>query len=207
MARYTGPRCKLCRRFGEPLMLRGDRCATKCALQRRAQPTGFRQTRRRRLSDRALQLREKQKARYTYGILERQFRRYYEEAVRRPGVTGDNLLRLLETRLDNIVYRLGWADSRAQARQVVNHGHIAVNGRKSAIASTHARPNDIVSWTESGKKTEYFKIVQETVKSKEIAPWLSLDVDNMTGRVLRLPEAIEAGAKFDPLVIVEYYSR
>lgn len=207
MARYTGPRCRLCRRFGEPLMLSGDKCATKCALQRRAPTTGFRQTRRRRLSDRALQLREKQKARYTYGVLERQFRRYYEEAVRRPGVTGDNLLRLLETRLDNVVYRLGWADSRAQARQVVNHGHIAVNGRKSAIASAHVRLDDEVSWTESGKKTEYFKVVQETVKSKEIAPWLSLDAENMTGRVLRLPEAIEAGAKFDPLVIVEYYSR
>lgn len=207
MARYRGPRCRICRRYGEPLLLKGDSCASKCALQRRTQPPGYRIARRRRISDRALQLREKQKARYAYGVLERQFRRYYAEAVRRPGITGDNLIRLLETRLDNVVYRLGFADSRAQARQIVNHGHIALNGRKTNIASAHVREGDVIDWTESGKKTEYFQIVRETVKSKEIPAWLSLDADNMAGRVLRLPEAAEAGAKFDPAVIVEYYSR
>lgn len=188
-------------------MLKGDRCYTKCALTRRSQPPGHRLARRRRLSDRALQLREKQKARVTYGVLERQFRRYYAEAVRRPGVTGDNLIRLLEMRLDNVVYRLGFADSRAQARQFVNHGQMAINGRKTSIASAHVRAGDTVGWSDSGKKTEAFKVAEEVVKSKEIAPWLLLDAGNMTGRVLRPPEVIEAGVKFDPLVIVEYYSR
>jgi small subunit ribosomal protein S4 len=154
-----------------------------------------------------MQLREKQRARYTYGVLERQFRRYYAEAVRRPGVTGDNLVRLLESRLDNVVYRLGFADSRAQARQLVNHGHLAINGRKTGIPSALVKAGDIVGWTESGKKTEYFKIVQETVTNKEISPWVVLDKETMTGRVLRAPEIAEAGIKFDPLVIVEYYSR
>ena len=207
MARYTGPVCRLCRRHGDALMLKGERCYTKCAFQKRPQPPGYRLPRRRRVSDRAMQLREKQRARYTYGVLERQFRRYYAEAVRRPGVTGDNLVRLLESRLDNVVYRLGFADSRAQARQLVNHGHLAVNGRKTGIPSALVKAGDVVGWTESGKKTEYFKIVQETVTNKEISPWVVLDIETMTGRVLRAPEIAEAGIKFDPLVIVEYYSR
>jgi len=207
MARYTGPVCRLCRRHGDALMLKGERCYTKCAFQKRPQPPGYRLPRRRRVSDRAMQLREKQRARYTYGVLERQFRRYYAEAVRRPGVTGDNLVRLLESRLDNVVYRLGFADSRAQARQLVNHGHLAVNGRKTGIPSALVKAGDVVGWTESGKKTEYFKVVQETVTNKEISPWVVLDKETMTGRVLRAPEIAEAGIKFDPLVIVEYYSR
>ena len=207
MARYTGPVCRLCRRHGDALMLTGERCYTKCAFQKRPQPPGYRLPRRRRVSDRAMQLREKQRARYTYGVLERQFRRYYAEAVRRPGVTGDNLVRLLESRLDNVVYRLGFADSRAQARQLVNHGHLAVNGRKTGIPSALVKAGDVVGWTESGKKTEYFKVVQETVTNKEISPWVVLDKETMTGRVLRAPEIAEAGIKFDPLVIVEYYSR
>ena len=207
MARYTGPVCRLCRRHGDALMLKGERCYTKCAFQKRPQPPGYRLPRRRRVSVRAMQLREKQRARYTYGVLERQFRRYYAEAVRRPGVTGDNLVRLLESRLDNVVYRLGFADSRAQARQLVNHGHLAINGRKTGIPSALVKAGDVVGWTESGKKTEYFKIVQETVTNKEISPWVVLDIETMTGRVLRAPEIAEAGIKFDPLVIVEYYSR
>jgi small subunit ribosomal protein S4 len=207
MARYRGPVCRLCRRFGEKLMLKGERCYRKCAVERRSQPPGFRLARRRRISDRAVQLREKQKARFTYGILERQFRRYYAEAVRRPGVTGDNLLRLLETRLDNVIYRLGLADSRSQARQVVRHGHIMVNGRKASIPSAHVKVNDIVGWSQRGKKSEYYKVVEETAKSKEVPSWLARDEDTLTGRVLRLPEAVDAGAPFDPLVIVEYYSR
>ena len=207
MARYTGPVCRLCRRHGDALMLKGERCYTKCAFQKRPQPPGYRLPRRRRISDRAMQLREKQKARFTYGVLERQFRRYYAEAVRRPGVTGDNLIRLLETRLDNVVYRLGFADSRAQARQLVNHGHLSVDGRKTGIPSAHVKVGAAIGWTESGKKTEYYKIVQETVKNKEIPAWLSLDGATMTGSVLRPPEPSDAGVKFDPLVIVEYYSR
>jgi small subunit ribosomal protein S4 len=131
MARYTGPVCRICRRYGEKLMLKGDKCVTKCTLDRRPTPPGAAQARRRKLSDRALQLREKQKARYTYGVLEKQFRRYYEDAVRRPGVTGENLVRMLEMRLDNVVYKMGFADSLRQARQVVRHGHIMLNGRKT----------------------------------------------------------------------------
>ena len=190
-------------------MLKGDRCYRKCGLERRTQPPGFRvrTVRRRRISDRAVQLMEKQKARFTYGILERQFRRYYAEAVRRPGVTGDNLIRLLEMRLDNVIFRLGLADSRNQARQVVRHGHIIVNGRKSSIPSSQVRINDIVGWSQRGKKSEYYKVVEETAKNKVVPSWLARDDDTLTGRILRAPEPADAGAPFDPLVIVEYYSR
>jgi small subunit ribosomal protein S4 len=188
-------------------MLKGERCYRKCAVERRGQPPGFRTARRRRISDRAVQLREKQKARFTYGILERQFRRYYADAVRRPGVTGDNLLRLLEMRLDNVIFRLGLADSRAQARQLVNHGHVVVNGRKTGISSAQVKVNDIIGWSPRGKKSQYYKVVEETAKSKEVPSWLVRDDATMTGRVLRVPEAEDAGAPFDPLVIVEYYSR
>ncbi|MGD0765896.1 MAG: 30S ribosomal protein S4 [Dehalococcoidia bacterium] len=207
MARYTGPVCRLCRRYGVKLMLKGDRCYRKCAVERRSQPPGYRLPRRRRISDRAVQLREKQKARFTYGVLERQFRRYYKEAVSRPGVTGDNLIRLLELRLDNVVYRLGLADSRSQARQLVCHGHILVNGRKTGIASAQAKAGDIIGWSQSGKKSEYYKVIEETIKSKTVPEWLALDTTTLVGRVVRPPEPVEAGATFDPLVIVEYYSR
>ena len=136
MARYTGPVCRLCRRYGEKLLLKGDKCFTKCTLDKRPTPPGEQKSgRRRKLSDRGLQLREKQKARYSYGVLEKQFVDYYEDAVRLPGVTGENLVRLLELRLDNIVHRLGFADSRKQARQLVRHGHIMLNGRKTDIPS------------------------------------------------------------------------
>jgi small subunit ribosomal protein S4 len=208
MARYTAAVCRLCRRYGDKLMLKGERCYTpKCAMERRSQPPGYRVPRRRRISDRAIQLREKQKARFTYGVLERQFRRYYREAVRRPGITGDNLICLLETRLDNVVYRLGLADSRAQARQLVRHGHILLNGRKTDVPSAQAKVGDVIAWTPSGTKSEHYKMVQETVKSKEIPGWLSLDATSLTGRVMSAPEPSDAGVKFDPLVIVEYYSR
>jgi small subunit ribosomal protein S4 len=208
MARYTGAVCRLCRRYGEKLMLKGDRCYTpKCAIERRSQPPGYRLPRRRRISDRAIQLREKQKARFTYGVLERQFRQYYKEAIRLPGITGDNLIRLLEMRLDNVVYRLGFADSRAQGRQLVRHGHILLNARKTDVPSAQVKVGDVIAWTPSGTKSEYYKTVQEIVKSKEIPSWLSLDLAALTGRVLSAAEPSDAGAKFDPLVIVEYYSR
>jgi small subunit ribosomal protein S4 len=208
MARYSGPVCRLCRRLGDKLYLKGEKCFTpKCPFEKRPFPPGQRSTRRRKVSDRGLQLREKQRGRAVYGILERQFRRYYEEAVRRHGVTGENLLRTLELRLDNVAYRLGFADSRAQARQIVLHGHIAVNERKSAIPSHVLKVNDVISLTQRGSKSEYFKIVSEQIASKSIPSWLSLDVANMTGRILMLPEVEEIGAKFNPATIVEYYSR
>jgi small subunit ribosomal protein S4 len=208
MARYTGPVCRLCRRLGDKLYLKGEKCFTpKCPFEKRPFAPGQRSTRRRKVSDRGLQLREKQRGRVIYGVLERQFQKYYEEAVRRHGVTGENLLRTLELRLDNVVFRLGFADSRAQARQVALHGHIAVNGRKSAIPSHVLKVGDVVSLTQRGSKSEYFKMVGEQIASKSIPSWLSLDTAAMTGRILSLPEVEEIGAKFNPATIVEYYSR
>ena len=208
MARYTGPVCRLCRRLGDKLYLKGEKCFTpKCPFEKRPFAPGQRSTRRRKVSDRGLQLREKQRGRAVYGILERQFQRYYQEAVKRHGVTGENLLRTLELRLDNVVYRLGFADSRAQARQIALHGHIAVNGRKSAIPSHVLKPNDVISLTSRGSKSEYFKIVSEQIASKSIPSWLNLDAGTMTGRILALPEVDEIGAKFNAATIVEYYSR
>lgn len=207
MARNTGPRCRICRRLGEKLYLKGEKCFTNCIFDKRPYPPGPRSTRRRKVSDRGLQWREKQKGRSVYGILEAQFQRYYQEAVQKHGVTGDNLLRTLEMRLDNIIFRLGLADSRQQGRQVVLHGHFTVNGRKSAIPSHILKPGDEVGWTSRGAHSEYFKVVSESVASKAIPSWLSMDVANMTGRVLAPPEVEEIGAKFNPSTIVEYYSR
>jgi small subunit ribosomal protein S4 len=209
MARYLGPVCRLCRRHGEKLFLKGERCFTpKCSFERRPNPPGPRPSRRRKISDRGLQLREKQRARAAYGVLERQFVRYYKEAVRRPGVSGENLVRLLETRLDNAVYRLGLADSRNQARQVVRHGMIAVNGRKLDIPSAHLKEGDTVGFTPRGLRSEYFKIVQETIKSKNPPSWLSLDAASVTGRVVAPPSVAQGETHlFNENVIIEYYSR
>jgi small subunit ribosomal protein S4 len=208
MARYTGPVCRICRRYGEKLMLKGDKCVTKCTLDKRPTPPGQVATgRRRKLSDRALQLREKQKARYSYGVLEKQFVQYYEDAVRQPGVTGDNLVRKLEMRLDSVVHRMGFADSLAQARQVINHGHIARNGRKTSVASAVTKPGDTISWTARGRQTEAFKYAQENMQSKKIPSWLNVDASAMSGRVLSAPAPGEIMPKFDPAVIVEFYSR
>jgi small subunit ribosomal protein S4 len=206
MARYTGPVCRICRRYGEKLMLKGDKCVTKCTLDKRPSPPGQTQARRRKLSDRALQLREKQKARYSYGVLEKPFVRYYKDAVRQPGVTGQNLVRSLESRLDNIVHKMGFADSLRQARQLVNHGHIMLNGRKTKTASAATKPGDVVGWTPASRKTEYFKIAQANMASKRPPAWLNVDAAAMTGRVVTPPPAVETGT-FDPAVIVEYYSR
>ena len=208
MARYVGPVCRLCRRHGEKLMLKGDRCYTpKCAFERRPTPPGMRTARRRKVSDRGLQLREKQRARSIYGLLERQFRGYYHEAIHQPGVTGDNLLKLLESRLDNVVYRLGWADSRNQARQVVRHGQITVGGRKVNVPSARIKPGDIIGWTEGARSSEYFAIAKERVAGKSIVSWLTMNPDAMTGQALTEVNPAEAELLFDPSVIVEYYSR
>lgn len=208
MARYRGPDCRICRRHGEKLYLKGERCmGPKCAIERRNFPPGPRATRRRKVSDRGLQLREKQKARYAYGVLERQFVLYYQEASRLPGVTGENLVRLLETRLDNTVHRLGWADSRDQARQLVRHGQISLNSRKTDIPSAQVKAGDLIGWTASGRKTEYFKVRSATATSVATPRWLALDRDAMTGRVVGLPERADADRTFNEAVIVEYYSR
>jgi len=191
------------------LYLKGERCySPRCSFEKRPYPPGVHTLRRRKLSDRGLQLREKQKARFTYGLMEAQFRRYYEEAKRRAGVTGDNLLRLLEMRLDNVVYRLGFADSRRQARQLVRHGHIAVNGRKVDIPSCQVRPGDVISWTERGQKTKAFALMREAVEGKGVPSWLSLDKANLRGRVLAFPTPSDLpDIRFNPKAIVEYYSR
>lgn len=208
MARYNDADCRICRRHGEKLFLKGTKCmGPKCTFEKRPNPPGMTQSRRRKVSDRGLQLREKQKARFAYGVLERQFRRYYEEAAHRPGVTGENLVRILESRLDNVVHRLGWGDSRDQARQVVNHGHITLNGRKTDIPSARVKVGDIVGWTERGRKTEYFKIVQESMQNVNPPQWLSVDPAAMTGRVLAMPARADGDRTFNENVIVEFYSR
>jgi len=208
MARYTGAVCRLCRRSGEKLLLKGSRCFTpKCALDKRPKPPGQISARRRRSSDRALQLREKQKARYTYGTLERQFRHTFTQAERQAGITGENLLILLERRLDNVVYRLGFADSRTQARQIVRHGHILLNGRKTNIPSCLVKEGDTISWREGSQKTEYYKQLAQTIEAKTVLGWLSLDRQTLVGQVLSLPTPEEVDAKFDGKAIVEYYSR
>ena len=209
MARYTGPVCRLCRRSGEKLFIKGIRCFTpKCAVDKRPKPPGQQQSRRRqRISDRGLQLREKQKARYTYGTLEGQFRNIFTQAERQTGITGENLLVLLERRLDNIVYRLGFADSRSQARQIVRHGHIVLNGQKTNIPSCLVKEGDTIGWREGSKKSEYYKQLAQSIESKSVLSWLSLDSQNLVGQVLSLPTPDDIDAKFDGKTIVEYYSR
>ncbi len=209
MARYTGPVCKLCRREGMKLFLKGERCFTpKCAIERRNQPPGQHGQRRRgKVSDYGLQLREKQKARRTYGILERQFQRHFEMAESRPGVTGENLLQILETRLDNIVYRLGIADSRAQARQVVMHGHILVNGVKTDISSYICKPGDVIAVRPEHSTNEYFKTVAVGIGRKDVPSWLTLDPAALTGRLVTLPARADLDVNLNEQLIVEYYSR
>ncbi|MFC2022096.1 30S ribosomal protein S4 [Chloroflexota bacterium] len=204
MARYTAAVCKLCHRCNEKLMLKGSRCLTpKCAMDRRRRIPN----RRRRVSDRGLQLIEKQKIRYTYGVLEKQFRRFFAQAGRQPGITGENLLVLLERRLDNVVYRLGFADSRAQARQLVQHGHIMLNGRKTDIPSCLVTEGDTISWKESSAKTEYYKQLVESIEAKSVASWLSLNRQNLVGQAVSLPTPDEVGGTLDGKALVEYYSR
>jgi small subunit ribosomal protein S4 len=208
MARYTGPVCKLCRREGVQLFLKGDKCIQKCTLNRRnTRPGQHGSGRSRKPSGYALQLREKQKVRRTYGVLERQFSKHFATAARRPGRTGQTLLEILEMRLDNLVYRLGFADSRAQARQLVCHGHFAVNGRKTDIPSFIARPNDVITVRERSKGLEYFKTRALLLAQKGVPDWLSLDINAMAGRVLALPSRDELGLAFDEQMVVEYYQR
>ena len=208
MGRYTGPVCRLCRRQGEKLMLKGDRCNNRnCAVERRSLPPGQQRPRRRRISDRGLQLKEKQRARHIYGVLERQFRRHFAEAERRPGITGENLLQILEMRLDNVVYRLGFADSRVQARQLVCHGHITLNGRKTDIPSCAVKLGDTIAWRAKSTNTEYYKVVVERIQDKVVPEWLSLDRQTLSGRALARPSRGDIDLRIDEKAIVEYYSR
>ena len=208
MARYTGPVCKLCRREGVKLFLKGDKCMAKCTLERRnTRPGQHGTSRSRKPSGYAVQLREKQKVRRTYGLLERQFDRQFDIAARRPGRTSENLMQVLEMRLDNLVYRLGFADSRAQARQLVCHGHFAVNGRKTDIPSFIAKPNDVITVRERSKGLEYFKTRALLVAQKGVPAWLSLDTQAMSGRVISVPSRADLELPFDEQKVVELYQR
>ena len=208
MARYTGPVCRICRRHGEKLFLKGDKCFTpKCLVEQRSVPPGQHGSVRRKISEYGLQLREKQKARYIYGILERQFKRYFAEAERRPGLTSENLLQLLEMRLDNVIYRLGFADSRRQARQLVLHGHITVNGRKAGIPSYQVKSGSVIAWKEGSSKLALYKMAAEAIEGKTVPGWLSLDREKISGRVLSIPSSGDIETTIDRQLIVAFYSR
>ena len=211
MARYKDAVCKLCRREGEKLFLKGERCLSpKCALERRPYPPGLhgRQAQfRRKTSDYGRQLRAKQKARRVYGVMERQFRRYFREAERRRGLTGTNLLVLLESRLDNVVYRLGFALSRPQGRQLVRHGHFEVNGRKVNIPSYLVKPGDVVAVRRNSRSKAIFKDIELDLEHRAAPDWLSRDDVAMSGRVLSLPERGDIDVTINEQLIVEYYSR
>jgi small subunit ribosomal protein S4 len=209
MARNTDPKCKQCRREGVKLFLKGDRCLTlKCAIERRNYPPGEHgQNFRRKVTDYGLQLREKQKARRTYGVLERQFRGYYKKATRLSGVTGENMMRLLELRLDNLVYRMGMASSRSQARQLVLHRHFAVNGRTVTIPSYQCRPNDKITVRDKSKKLDVVKAAVEARDPGSIVSWLSVDKENLTGTVLSSPSRGDIPVPINEQLIVELYSK
>ena len=209
MARHIEANCQLCRRCGDKLMLKGNRCMTpKCVMERRHKTaTVGSRGRRRRVSERGTQLIEKQKARYIYGLYERQFRRFYGISAKQPGITGDNLKVMLERRLDNVVYRLGLADSRPLARQLVLHGHIMVNGHRVNVPSALVSEGDAITVREASLKKAYFKKVAEEIKSKAIPVWLTLDRAALSGQVVTLPVVDETVAQFNGKSIVEYYSR
>jgi small subunit ribosomal protein S4 len=206
MARDTAPQCKQCRREGQKLFLKGERCLTeKCGVERRSYPPGEHGRGRVRASEYRQQLREKQKARRFYGVLEKQFAGYYQKASRQPGVTGENLLRMLERRLDNVLVRLGFAASRRQARQMINHGHWMINGRRVDIPSYQVRPDDLIMIRPEAGVTDVVR--QATELTAAVPPWLQADHDALTAKVLRLPERSEIATPVQEQLIVELYSK
>ena len=208
MAVYSGPVCRLCRRDGVKLFLKGERCYTsKCAIERRKYPPGQHGQRQRKLADYGIQLREKQKLKRIYRILERQFRSYFKEAVRRKGVTGEILLQLLEMRLDNAVYRLGMGLSRRQARQLVNHEHFLVNGKKVNIPSYQVRPGDVIAVTETSRTAGAIVEALAATGGRRTPEWLTLDINAMSGQVLAVPTREQIDTQVNEALIVEFYSR
>ena len=209
MARYTGESCRVCRREGEKLFLKGSRCYTdKCAITRRAYAPGQHGQKRKKQSEYGMQLREKQKAKSFYGVLESQFRKYFEEASRRKGVTGTNLLQILESRLDNVIYRLGFATSRAQARQLVRHGHFTVNGVKVNIPSYLTKVGDEIKVKEASSNSEIFKqIVEENEKGRPVPAWLESNLAGRTGKIVAVPAREEIDLPVQEHLIVELYSK
>jgi small subunit ribosomal protein S4 len=212
MARYIEPVCKLCRRENEKLFLKGERCFTqKCAFERRSYGPGQHgqasQGRGKRMSDYSRQLRAKQKARSVYGVLEKQFRRYFGMAIRTRGITGLIMLQILEARLDNVIYRMGLAPNRAQARQMVSHGHFLVNGRRTDVPSMVLKAGDTIQVREESKKNGLFKDLAETAEKTNCALWLERDLKTLSGRVLRMPDRGEIDGNLNEQLVVEYYSR
>jgi small subunit ribosomal protein S4 len=206
MARYTGPSCRLCRREGQKLFLKGDRCYTdKCALTKRASAPGQHGARRGKLSNYGLQLREKQKLKRAYGMIEGQFRETYERANKMAGITGDNLLRLLELRFDNVVFRMGLANSRKEARQLVTHGHFTLNGKKADIPSMTISVGDIIAVKEKSLSSDKFKGLQE--KSTTAPKWIQADIEKLAGKVIALPDREDIDLPIEEHLIIELYSR
>lgn len=208
MAKYIGPKCRLCRREGEKLFLKGEKCFTsKCTIETRAFPPGQHGQRRTRLSDYATQLREKQKLRRIYGVLEGQFRLYYQAADQRKGSTGENLLQLLEGRLDNVAYRMGFAASRSEARQLVRHNGITVNAKKVNIPTYQVSPNDVVAVDEGAKKQLRIQAALDMAQQRGFSDWLDVDVSKMQGVFKSRPERSELPAEINEHLIVELYSK
>ena len=208
MARHTEAVCRLCRREGMKLFLKGDRCfKEKCAFERRGYAPGQHGRRRSKIQGYGIQLREKQKVKRMYGVLEKQFRNYFAKAAQRKGITGTTLLQMLEQRADNVVYRLGFASSRAMARQLVAHGHISVNGRRMSIASALVKPGSVVSLREKSRKNEQVKICLDTAKGRGVPSWLELDADQFQGTVRQPPEREEITMPIQEQLIVELYSK
>lgn len=207
MARYTEAVCRLCRRENQKLFLKGDRCySAKCPIVKRGTAPGQHAKGRRKVSEYGLQLREKQKAKRTYGLLEKQFRGYFKKAENMDGVVGENMLQLLERRLDNVVYRLGFADSRAQSRQIVNHGHITVNGKKVNIPSFIVKAGDVIAIAEGSTSIEKFKALREGT-AKAIPAWIELNSAELSGKVVELPKREDIDLSIEEHLIVELYSR
>ncbi|MFZ5648784.1 MAG: 30S ribosomal protein S4 [Bacillota bacterium] len=208
MARYTEAQCRLCRREGIKLYLKGDRCYSgKCAVDRKSYAPGMHGQGRKKVSEYGTQLREKQKTRRIYGVLEKQFRTYFEKAERQQGITGENLLRLLERRLDNIIYRLGLGSSRVEARQLVRHGHFTVNGRKVNIPSYTTRVGDVIEVREKSKESPRLKELMERAADRTPPPWLEYEPDQARGRVVALPTRDQIDVPVQEHLIVELYSR
>ena len=208
MARYTGPACKLCRREGKKLYLKGERCTSgKCALDRRSTAPGQHGAAKKKMGEYGLQLREKQTTKRYYGVLERQFRNYYDEAARKEGMTGENLLVLLERRLDNVVFRMGLAESHKEARQLVLHCHFTLNGKKVNIPSILVKPGDVIAVKEASRSSEKIKALAEALESKTAPKWLEVDKANLSAKVVSMPAREDIDFDFNEQLIVELYSK
>ncbi len=208
MARYTGPACKLCRREGKKLYLKGERCTSgKCALERRNTAPGQHGAAKKKMGEYGIQTREKQATKRYYGVLERQFKNYYDEAARKDGMTGENLLILLERRLDNTIYRMGLAESHKEARQLVLHAHFTLNGKKVNIPSILVKPGDVISVKEASRDSAKIKALAEALESKNAPKWLDVDKTNLTAKVVSFPAREDIDFEFNEQLIVELYSK